>query len=170
MKKPKAIRLVLLGGTGLALAGCDRPPPTDAQFFANVEDCSAIYDRVTCEDAFRDSEMTFAAEAPQYARQEECEAAFGAGNCESSETSAGGFGGGYFLPIMMGYMIGSAFRQPVYRGADQRALVRSGGSTYSVGRFNDVARAGSFKPTATTRVERGGFGRTAASYRGSAGG
>lgn len=170
MKKSRAIRLVLLGGTGMALAGCDQPPPPDAKFFADIGDCTAVYDRVTCEQALVESKAAYAAEAPQYARKEACEAEFGVGNCENRETATGNGTGGYFMPIMMGYMLGSAFRQPVYRGPDNRAMVRSGGSSYAVGRFAGIGRATAFQSTAVTPVQRGGFGRTAASFRTTAGG
>lgn len=54
--------------------------------------------------------MPFAAKAPRYSRKEECEAEFGAGNCEMRQS---GGTGSFFMPMMMGYMLGGAFRQPV---------------------------------------------------------
>ena len=42
MKKSSAIRLVLLGSTGLTLAACSQKPPSDATFFSKVEDCIAV--------------------------------------------------------------------------------------------------------------------------------
>jgi uncharacterized protein YgiB involved in biofilm formation len=168
MKKSKEIRLVLLGGVGFTLAACDQAPPSDARFFADANECAAVHDGATCQKAFAESEATFAAEAPSYSRKEECEAEFGAGNCETRQT---GGGGSFFVPIMMGYMLGSAFRQPVYRGPDNRAMMRSGGKFYNVGRFTGAAgRAASFQPTQITQVRRGGFGATASSYRTSSGG
>lgn len=170
MRKSRAIRLVLLGGTGIALAGCDETPPADARFFPDVEACAAVNDQSTCEAALQESKAAFAAEAPRFASREACEAEFGTANCEDREAVAGTATGGYFMPIMMGYMLGSAFRQPVFRGPDNRAMVRSGGSTYAVGRFANVGRSASFQPAAVTRVQRGGFGATASSMRTSAGG
>jgi uncharacterized protein YgiB involved in biofilm formation len=78
--------------------------------------------------------------------------------------------GTFFMPMMMGYMLGSAFRQPVYRGPDNSALMRSGNGFYNVGRFSGTGRAAAFKPTRITPVQRGGFGATASSFRGSYGG
>lgn len=170
MKKSRAIRLVLLGGAGFALAGCDEAPPSDARFFADADDCAAVYDQAICEQALAESEVMFAAEAPQYSRKEECEAEFGAGNCESRQSASGTGSGSFFVPMMMGYMLGSAFRQPVYRGPDNRAMVRSGGTAYSVGRFAGAGRATTFQPAQATRVQRGGLGTTSSSYRTSAGG
>ena len=167
MKRSRAIRLVLLGGAGCALAACDQAPPPDARFFADAEACAAVHDQGTCRQALAESEATFAAEAPRYSRKEECEAEFGAGNCETRQS--GGFGS-FFMPMMMGYMLGSAFRQPVYRGPDDRAMVRSGGTAYDVGRFTGTGRASSFQPAQITQVRRGGFGATASSHRATAGG
>ena len=75
---------------------------------------------------------------PRYSRKEECEAEFGAGNCETRETDGGG---SFFVPMMMGYMLGNAFRQPVYRGPDNGAMMRSGGKFYNVGTFAGAGRA-----------------------------
>jgi uncharacterized protein YgiB involved in biofilm formation len=169
MKKSRAIRLVLLGGAGFALAACEEaPPPPDAKFFADIGECAAVYDRATCETAMAETKAQFAAEAPKFDRKQECEAEFGAGNCESQQASSGM--GGFFMPMMMGYMLGNAFRQPVYRGPDNKAMVRSGGNAYSVGRFAGPGRATAYQPAQVTPVQRGGFGTTSNSYRTTAGG
>ena len=73
MKKSKGIRLVLLGAAGLVMPSCDETPlPPEAQFFTGVEECAAVQSRMTCEEAFAESQAKFVAEAPQYARKEEC--------------------------------------------------------------------------------------------------
>lgn len=168
MKRSKAIRLVLLGGAGCALAACDQAPPPDARFFADARACAEVYDEAACQKAFAESKASFAAEAPRFSRKEECEAEFGAGNCETRQSGMGSF----FMPMMMGYMLGSAFRQPVYRGPDGTAMTRSGNSTYAVGRFSGAGgRGAAFQPTQITQVQRGGFGTTtSSSYRATAGG
>lgn len=165
-KKSRTVRLVLLGGAGIALAGCDQSPPADARFFANADECARVLDRQTCETAFAESKAEFAAEAPKFSRKEECEAQFGAGNCEQAQSGIGSF----FLPMMMGYMLGNAFRQPVYRGPDNTALMRRGDQTYRVGTFNGTGYGARYQPAAATPVQRGGFGTTASAYRGTAGG
>ncbi len=168
MKKSKAVRLVLLGGAGIAFAGCDQSPPADAKFFANAGECAQVRDQQTCEKAFADSKAQFAAEAPRFSRKEECEAEFGSGNCE---TASGGSGiGSFFMPMMMGYMLGSAFRQPVYRGPGNTALINRGGSIYKVGSFAGSGAMGRFEPGRITPVQRSGFGATANAYRGSSSG
>ena len=90
MKKSKAIRLVLLGSTGLTLAACDQSPPSDATFFSKVEDCIAVKGESTCRDGFAKSEQEFVAEAPRFTKKEECEAEFGAGNCETRQAGRHG--------------------------------------------------------------------------------
>lgn len=166
MKKSKAVRLVLLGGAGFAVAACDEAPPPDARFFADVKECAAVRSEATCQDAFAKSQAAFVAEMPRYNRKEECEAEFGAGNCESRETGVGSF----FLPMMMGYMMGNAFNRPVYRGPDNGATMRTGGKLYNVGTFAGAGRAAPFQVAQITQVQRGGFGGTASSYRAASGG
>lgn len=175
MKKSRSIRLVLLGSASFALAACgDNGPPKDARFFSNIQDCSAVYDVSTCIDAQKQSEQAFLAEAPKFSRREECEAQFGAGNCETRETAAGG--GSFVMPMLMGYMLGNAlggsrFNQPVYRGPNNTAVMPNRGRLYNIGNFAVVGRStASFRPAAQiTSIQRGGFGSTAMAFRGSAG-
>ncbi len=181
MRKSKAIRLMLLGSTGFALAACDDRPPADARFYRTAEDCVAVHDKATCDQMVADGRAAYAKEAPRYTRKEECEAEFGAGNCEArtadasqaqqapQEGAQASSGGSIFMPLLMGYMLGNAFNRPVYRGPDNSAVMRSGGSFYNVGKFAGVGRAAAFQPAPITKVARGGFGRTA-SYRSGAGG
>jgi len=166
-KKSKSVRLVLLGGASLTLAACDEAPPNDARFFANVQDCAGVYGEATCRDAAQTSEQAFAAEAPKFARKEECEAEFGAGNCETREASAGA--GSFFMPMMMGYMLGSAFNRPVYRGPEGSAMTQAGGKFFNVGQFAGAGRTAAFQPAQITQVRRGGFGSTATAFRSTAG-
>jgi uncharacterized protein YgiB involved in biofilm formation len=166
MKKSKAIRLALLGSTGLTLAACGQSPPSDATFFAKVEDCIPVKGESTCRDTYAKSEQDFAAEAPRFTRQEECEAEFGTGNCETRRVGSGSF----FMPMMMGYMMGNAFNRPVYRGPNNGAMMQTGGRFFNVGTFAGAGRVAPFQRAQFTEVQRGGFGRTAAANRTSAGG
>ena len=167
MKKSKAIRLVLLGSTGLTLAACDQSPPSDATFFSKVEDCIAVKGESTCRDGFAKSEKEFVAEAPRFTKKEQCEAEFGAGNCETRQAGAGT--GSFFMPMMMGYMLGNAFNRPVYRGPNNGAMMQTGGRFFNVGTFAGAGRAAPFQRAQFTPVQRGGFGSTATAYRTSAG-
>lgn len=168
MKRSKAIRLVLLGSTGLTLAACSQSPPSDATFFSTVEDCIAAKSEATCRDGFVSSEKAFAAEAPRFTRKDQCESEFGVGNCETRQSGAGT--GGFFMPMMMGYMLGNAFSRPVYRGPNDSAMMQTGGRFFHVGSFAGAGRAASFQRAQFTPVQRGGFGSTATAHRTSSGG
>jgi len=177
MKKSRSIRLVLLGSAGITLAACgDDGPPQDAQFYSSVADCAAVYDTATCESVKAEAEQKFAEEAPKFTRKEECEAEFGPGNCETQQASSGG---SIFMPMMMGYMMGSMlsggnrFAQPVYRGANGSAVMPNGGKFFNVGSFGGTGAgaANSFRPAAqVSQVSRGGFGQSARAYRTTSGG
>lgn len=168
MKKSKSIRLVLLGTTSLALAACDEVPPNDAKFFSSIRECTAVHSEATCKEQFKKSEEAYLAEAPRYNRKEECEAQFGPGNCETRQTSqAGGGMGSFFMPMMMGYMLGNmmggnAYNSPVYRGPNNSAMTQAGGKVFNAGTFAGTGRGASFNQSASfSPVSRGGFGSTA---------
>ena len=172
MKKSHSIRLVLLGSASVALAACDDGglPSKDARFYPTVNECIADLGTKPCEDAKVAADKTQIAEAPRYSQKQQCEQEFGAGNCESRQEAGGG---SFFMPMMMGYMVGSMmsgnrFSQPVYRGPGTTAVMPSGGRMLDVGRF-DNAGAGArpaFRPAAqATPISRGGFGSTAMNYR-----
>ncbi len=177
MKKSSKVRLVLLGGASIALTACgDDGPPKDAKFYSSVNDCSAIHGEATCQGAKAESEKIHQAEAPRFTRQQECEAQFGPGNCETRQ--AGGGGGGFFIPLMAGYMMGKlssggGFSQPVYRGPNNAAVMPSGGRFLNVGTFAGAgsSRPAGFQPAARVApVARGGFGQTASVTQTSSGG
>ncbi len=199
MKKSRSIRLVLLGSASLALTSCgDSDVPPDAKFFSSLSECTAFYDEATCKKAKISAEQTYSAEAPRFTKKEECEAEFGVGSCENRQVAAASgqsavsgpsaslgqtqeasSGGSFFMPMMMGYMLGNmmggnSFQQPVYRGADGAAVMPNGGKTYNVGTFSgpgSPADAKSFRPAAqVTQVARGGFGSTATAMRSSSSG
>ena len=168
MKKSRAIHLVLLGSTGLTIAACTQKPPSDATFFSKVEDCIPVKGEAACRDGLAKSEADWAAEAPRFTRKEQCEAEFGAGNCETREARGGT--GGFFMPMMMGYMMGNSFNRPVYRGPNNSAMVQHGGKFFNVGTFAGAGRTAPFQRGQFTPVQRGGFGSTAAAHRTSSGG
>ena len=160
MKKSRSIRLALLGSASLTLAACDEAPPSDAQFYSNLQECTARQGETACRESLTKSEQEHLAEAPRFSRQEQCEQEFGAGNCESHGTGVGSF----FLPMMIGYMVGNNFSQPVYRDSQNNAVMRSGDGAYRVGTLTGSGRAGAFTPTQVTPIQRGGLGGTASRY------
>jgi uncharacterized protein YgiB involved in biofilm formation len=179
MKKSYSIRLVLLGSASVALTSCgdSGAPPKDARFYPTVKECTADYGAKPCEDAKAEADKTQAAEAPRFTQKQQCEAEFGVGNCETRQASDGG---SFFMPLLMGYMVGNMmggnrFSQPVYRGPDNTAVMPNQGRLFNVGRF-DNAGAGvgsrpSFRPaTHIAEVSRGGFGSTAKNYSNTSGG
>ncbi|MSP66747.1 MAG: DUF1190 domain-containing protein [Alphaproteobacteria bacterium] len=176
MKKSSSVRLVLLGSASMVLAACgDDGVPTDARFFADLKECTAIHGDAACGEAKVEADKVYAAEAPRFTRKQECEAEFGAGSCETRAAADGG--SSMFMPLLMGYMIGNAlggnrFNQPVYRGPDNSAVMPRGGKAFNVGNFagSGVQGASGFRPAAqVTQVARGGFGTTATAFRSTAG-
>ena len=86
------------------------------------------------------------AEAPRFGRKQQCEQEFGAGNCESRQEAGGG---SFFMPMMMGYMMGNMmggnrFSQPVYRGPGNTAVMPSGGRLLECRTFRQRGRGRPF--------------------------
>lgn len=169
MKKSHSIKLALLGSASMALVACgDDSPPDDARFFAERKECAAVYGDASCSDAAIKAEETHLAQAPKFSRQEQCEAEFGAGNCETRQQVGGG---SYFMPLLMGYMMGNMmggnrFSQPVYRGRDGGAVMNNNGRLFNVGNFGGATagRTASFRPAQATPVTRGGFGGSSMAF------
>jgi uncharacterized protein YgiB involved in biofilm formation len=188
MKRSRSIRLVLLSSTGLLLAGCDQPDPLARNdFFENEQQCAQANDASACRQALMDARQQHARTAPAFASREACEAQFGLENCTETrqrpspeqiqpgeQQAAQSGGGSWFLPAMLGYMMGrtmggpafvppaagaqappqAATARPVYR--DVNNTVYSGRET--LGRTHTVA-----PPRPSPTVARGGFGRTGTS-------
>lgn len=118
MKRSRAIRLVLIGSTGLvALTACEAGDPVigQADFFRDSQECSAKLDPDACRQGLADARAQHVATAPKFTTLPECEAKFGEENCQLTEVPAGATpqaqgqastGGSWFMPIMMGYMMG----------------------------------------------------------------
>jgi uncharacterized protein YgiB involved in biofilm formation len=170
MKKSRSIKLALLGSASMALAACgDDGPPDDSRFFAETRECAAVYGDAPCADAALMAEETHLVQAPKFALREQCEAEFGDGNCETRQTASGS---SFFMPLLMGYMMGNMlsgnrFSQPVYRGRDGGAVMNNGGRLFNVGNFGGTTAAGrtaSFRPAQASPIARGGFGSMSAAY------
>ena len=171
MKRSRSIALVLMGAGTVALTACEEPK-VDVSLFQDVEQCvdQPGASRAACEEAFQASEAQHAAVAPKYTDREACEADFGAEQCEPAPQEAQG-GGSIFMPLMMGYMMGSMMSgrggvapQPLYRSADDPKTFRTADNR-SVGATTGratVSRAAAAPPTAKSyTVSRGGFGERA---------
>ncbi|HMA49925.1 MAG TPA: DUF1190 domain-containing protein [Magnetospirillaceae bacterium] len=121
-----------------------------------------------CRDGYAQA-MEKMAEAPKYETQSTCEDVYGPGNCVP-RGSVVHEGGGWFIPYMMGYMIGGGFGRstayyPVY--VDRGGTTYAGGYGTGPGASTVVANPGwhggapaAVRPSSSS-VVRGGFGSTA---------
>jgi uncharacterized protein YgiB involved in biofilm formation len=120
-----------------------------------------------CRDGYAQA-MEKMAEAPKYETQATCEDVYGPGACVP-RGSVVHDGGGWFVPYMMGYMIGGGFGRST---AYYPVFVDRGGTTYAGGYGNGGASAVVSNPgwhggapaavrPSSSSVTRGGFGSTA---------
>jgi uncharacterized protein YgiB involved in biofilm formation len=122
----------LLLGTALTapLAACDERRPAES-LYASHEACLAENPAETCAEAERNALESHRAGAPRYATREACEAQMGPGNCEGVPTP-GAPGGSWFMPAMMGFLLGRALGgpgvMPVY--VDRQGYTYAGGRPY----------------------------------------
>ena len=169
MKRWSSISVGLMMGVSIiALTACEEAK-VEASVYESLEQCKkdSVMSADQCEISFKEARGQHAAVAPKFASQADCQADFGAGKCEQApyRTSSGG---SVFMPIMMGYMMGSLIggrrsmiSQPLYRSAKnpnifRTANNRSAGSTTGRTRVaTSATRRPSFK--SSTR-SRGGFG------------
>ena len=170
MKRTKILRLALMSASALTLAACENQE--DVAIFESVEQC-VKYDGFGMEDCKASLDQAKAEHiraAPKYTSAADCEADFGAAQCETApqQTSSGG---SVFMPLMMGYMMGNMLSgrsrgtsQPLYRSKDNPSNFRTADNQKVSGKTGltkvpaQVAKA----PTTKTRtVKRGGFGAVA---------
>jgi uncharacterized protein YgiB involved in biofilm formation len=169
MKRRNSISLALLiGVSAFSLSACEEPK-VDAAVFESVKQC-IDYPGVLkeqCEQSFKEAKGQHAAVAPKYASQADCQADFGAGKCEKAPYQTTG-GGSVFMPLMMGYMMGSMLggrrsimSQPLYRSAKSPNAFRTA-SNRSVGSkigSTRVASSATSRPSFKSSTQsRGGFG------------
>lgn len=202
MKRSRSIRLVLLGTTGLLLlGGCNQQDPLARNdFFESEQQCAQANDASACRQALMDARREHARTAPAFQSREACEARFGLDNCaearqtpspeqvqppqsgEPQQTAQSG--GSWFMPVMLGYMMGRAMGGAAYtppsagpapEQSQWQGRQTAGGSGAGFGRpvyrdVNNTVYSGREplgqtrllappRPSPTT-VARGGFGRT----------
>lgn len=186
MRRSRAIRLLLLSSVGaLTLTACDEADRlAEGEFITDSSQCEVAFDPKACRDALQAARAEHVQTAPTFATRSACETRFGAGNCDTpaavasgsdglgsggtgstaaGEQTAGSEGGGIFMPMLMGYMLGRSMSgfaaQPLYRDAANTAY--SGGR--SVGNVDRVlSRAPAPGARIGQTVTRGGFGREGA--------
>ncbi len=174
MKRSRSVALVMMGSGALVLSACEEPR-VDATIFESIEQCvdAPGASRAECEAQYNIAAEQHAAVAPKYTDQAACEADFGTENCEVAPYRAEG-GGSIFMPLMMGYMMGSmlggrggAFTQPLYRTADDSKNFRTADNRNvgaSTGKTTVNKTAAARPSTKAYTVSRGGFGSGARSY------
>lgn len=165
-KRSARLSLAMMGASAFGLTACTQPAEdehlTDVRFdepqsFQSVEDCVAanVYTRSACEDAYDASLES----VPRFDTLEACEAEHGEGACAAptdEQAQATGGGGGWFMPAMMGYMVGNmlantsrgrsferVYQEPVYRNRQNQGNWNTATSqaTQRVNQRNDAMRS-----------------------------
>ncbi|WP_447555157.1 DUF1190 domain-containing protein [Vreelandella sp. EE22] len=129
-KRSMRLSLALMGAGAFTLTGCGQPEEvTDVSFdsprsFQSVEECVAanVYTQSACEESYEASLQ----EVPRFESIEACEAEHGEGACvapteEQAQAATGGGGGSWFMPALMGYMVGNMMSR-TSRGATRQGL------------------------------------------------
>lgn len=174
MKRSKSVALLAMGASVIALTACEEPQ-VDALVFESLQQCLANQDvsREQCEADFKAAKEQHAQVAPKYTSKEACEADFGSASCETAPQQTQS-GGSVFMPLMMGYMMGSMLNnragvapQPLYRSADDAKAFRTADNTRvgtQTGRVQVASSAAKAPTMKTSTVSRGGFGASARSF------
>lgn len=194
MKRSRTVRLALLGSaSALALVACDDatdPLAENKNFFTDPAQCTRSYDSATCGAAFQQAQEEHRTTAPAFGSREDCEEKFGVGNCGWQQGQAtpgqmqpasqpmtgatGATGGGFFMPMMMGYMLGNMMNRgaagmPPASGVSSGRSSSSGFTSSPVYRDTSNTVYSGSRSLGTTSVSaapasRGGFGSTSRSY------
>lgn len=179
-KRSSHVALTLLGAAAFVLSGCTEEQ-VDAQAFPDLKSCreaanlGGMFSAAQCDEAFAEAEALHVEAAPRYDSLEVCESQHGAGACGNEQQAQPGGSGSIFMPLMMGYLVGSmlgnsrgmAAAQPMYKTPDGK-FATAGGSTYSTNSGTGKMASSQFtKPASTigkapmsksTVASRGGFG------------
>ncbi|MEK7244843.1 MAG: DUF1190 domain-containing protein [Pseudomonadota bacterium] len=180
MKRSQQIRLVLLGSaSAIALTACDQTQdlPKDAKFFRDQAQCEAEVKNADCKKAFEESRDAHVQTAPRFGTLQECQNQYGVDNCTPAtppgatppgERATAGPSGGFFMPLMIGYMLGrsggNAVSQPVYRDANNTAYAGGRSAGRAIGRIDQASlpapkAAPGSRGVPDLAAARGGFGQ-----------
>ena len=169
MKRLNSISVAaLMSVSAIALSACEEQK-VDAAIFDTLQQCinEPGMLREDCERSHAEAKAQHAAVAPKYTSAADCQAEFGVGRCEQAPYQSS-TGGSIFMPLMMGYMMGSMLNgrsignsQPLYRTAKQPGTYRTADNRKAgtaTGR-TQVARSATSRPSVkTSTIRRGGFG------------
>lgn len=176
MRKSRYVTFLLAAAT---LSACDQNSgdTMDAVLYSDPSTCAKEMDANLCNEAYTAAQTEHVQQAPKFASQAECEAA-GFSQCQQTEVkTADGTGGSFFMPMMMGYMMGRMMSpgmpganrmgtpttaRPVY--SDRGGYLYAGGN--SVGRVAPGSTSLGPSGMATRVTTRGGFGSSARSFGG----
>ncbi len=163
MKRSMTVSLVLLGSAALSLSAC-KPK---AESYASAEACEAAGDHTDqeCREAFAAARAEHEASAPHYQTRDECLAAYGPSGCEERHAEGGG---SFFMPMMMGYMLGRGFGYHPLYPAPGGGMMAAGGQRFGGFSGGGFGSRSSSSGAETTTTSRGGFGSSSSSL--SAGG
>jgi len=175
MRKGTAVKRSLIATTiSMILAGCSSSET--ATVYTTLEECEAANpdNHQMCIDAYQKAKVEAERTAPRFRTFNDCAAEFGRDQCVSHQNHNGG--GGWFMPMMAGYMIANALNghsgyvpQPVYTSHRRGSSVYGGwygadGTSYGSTRSRTArVSTNSFKPKprVTRTISRGGFGSIA---------
>ncbi|MBC7675343.1 MAG: DUF1190 domain-containing protein [Rhodoferax sp.] len=182
-KRSHRVALCILGVAAFSLSACVEEE-VDAAAFPDLAACKATaalgtqgFSATDCDTAFAEAEVIHAEAAPRYDSLTVCEEQHGEGACDEQVASGGG-GGGIFMPLMAGYLIGNMLNrngpaaQPLYRSASGNFTNAAGTTSYAsnsgAGKLGATQFArpattiGKAPMTAASVQSRGGFGGSAA--------
>lgn len=157
MKRSKALSLILMGSIAVGSSGCGREKAEEGTYtFTSLDECvnSAIFSETECRELALDA----LAQTPRFTSREDCEREFGAESCDKMSGNAGGpvtaadgsqvqqHSGGYWMPMMMGFMAGrfmgggrmmqgsqGLYRDPAANPQQGRSFRTAGGETVKPG-------------------------------------
>lgn len=179
--RSRHVRISLLGAAAFGVAGC-LPEDVATEVFPTIAECRAAaqagtgaYSEQDCADAFALAEVAHTETAPRYDELALCEEQHG-GECMVDPAAVSSGGGSIFMPLMMGYMMGSMMNngratmaaQPLYRTASGSYATPSGATNLNANRgavrlaptnFRAAAPTSAAQPMTRANVRAsGGFG------------
>ena len=187
-KRSRAAPAALMGAAAFALSAC-QDDSVDTAVFPNVDACLASaaqenswWTEEECRANFDAALAEHERAAPHYADAKLC-AEEHAGNCTEVKGSESSGGGSFFMPLMMGYMMGNIMNggsrptpQPLYTTSKGSYATPSGAMSFKSNSGSARVRPAGFRAAATTRgvapmtratvTSRGGFGASRTSFGG----
>ena len=158
------------------LSGCSNNSQNQGEIFQTLADCQNKYPQAAqhCDSAYQKAVQDARETSPKYAKLNECERDFGAGQCTDYQRG----GTSLFMPLMAGFIVGRMLDDAgnAYRyGGHSAPLFTSYSSSspyyyrwttadgysygnYRTGRVKVNRQTFEPKPKVTKTIKRGGFG------------